>query len=325
MELSGLIFVALALTWAVVLIPKALRHHDEVAKTRAVDKFSDDVRVLARREAATKERVPGGRVARGTSAELVIEYRGRRAGGRVAAGDERGAGGRVAATKERRIETTTGTHAHRRAAAVAARRRRRILLFLLTATLVVAVGVPIGWFLPWAPAIPAGITALYLVVARFSVRREQKRWAARRRVHRPDAPAEPALAAAAPAPIVAAAEPAAEHAAEPRVEEPDTAAIWARNEQGLAVVSGLDDTSSFPVGLLRDLEPTTDAGALWDPLPVTLPTYVTKPRANRSVRTIDMQDTGVSSSGRDAADSALVAEAATSADEPEEARRAVGS
>jgi len=315
-ELSGLIFVALALTWAVVLIPKALRHHDEVAKTRAVDKFSDDVRVLARREAVSER-----------EARLVLEERG--AGGRVAAGDERGNGRRVAATKERRIETTTGAHAHRRAAAVAARRRRRILLFLLTATLVVAVGVPVGWFLPWAPAIPAGITALYLVVARFSVRREEKRRAARRRAPRPDAPAEPEPVTAAPAPIVAAAEAAAEHpaehAAEPRVEEPDTAATWARNEQGLAIVSGLDDTSSFPVGLLRDLEPTTDAGALWDPLPVTLPTYVTKPRANRSVRTIDMQDTGVSSSGRDAADSALVAEAATSADEPEAARRAVGS
>jgi hypothetical protein len=52
-ELSGLIFVALALVWAIVLIPMALRHHDEVAKTRAVDKFSDDMRVLARREAVS--------------------------------------------------------------------------------------------------------------------------------------------------------------------------------------------------------------------------------------------------------------------------------
>ena len=90
-------------------------------------------------------------------------------------------------------------------------------------------------------------------------------------------------------------------------------------------MSGLDDTSSFPVGLLADLEPTTDAGALWDPLPMTLPTYVTKPRAARSVRTIDLQEAGVSSSGRDAADSALVAEAATSRDEADEARKAVGS
>src|SRR4051795_5795248 len=49
-EMSGLLFVALAVVWAVVLIPKALRHHDELAKTRSVDKVSDAMRVLARRE-----------------------------------------------------------------------------------------------------------------------------------------------------------------------------------------------------------------------------------------------------------------------------------
>ena len=31
MDLSGLIFVALAVAWAAYLIPKALRHHDDVA------------------------------------------------------------------------------------------------------------------------------------------------------------------------------------------------------------------------------------------------------------------------------------------------------
>jgi hypothetical protein len=97
------------------------------------------------------------------------------------------------------------------------------------------------------------------------------------------------------------------------------------NEQGLAVVSGLDDTSSFPVGLLDDVTPTTDAGSLWDPLPVTLPTYVSKPRAARSVRTIDLLAPGVSSSGHDAASSALVADAATSVPPDDLPQRAVGS
>ena len=45
-----MIFVALAIAWAVYLIPKALRHHDEVASSRSVDRFSDTMRVLARRE-----------------------------------------------------------------------------------------------------------------------------------------------------------------------------------------------------------------------------------------------------------------------------------
>jgi hypothetical protein len=65
---------------------------------------------------------------------------------------------------------------------------------------------------------------------------------------------------------------------------------------------------------------------LWDPLPVTLPTYVGKPRATRSVRTIDLNAAGVSSSGRNAADSALVAESATAGRDEQGApgRRAVG-
>ncbi|HEX5771863.1 MAG TPA: hypothetical protein VFY11_12945, partial [Nocardioidaceae bacterium] len=111
---------------------------------------------------------------------------------------------------------------------------------------------------------------------------------------------------------------AAAAAAEPATPE-------AHNEQGLAVVSGLDDTSSFPLGLLDVVTPTTDAGSLWDPLPVTLPTYVTKPRAARSVRTIDLQAPGVASSGHDAASSALVADAATSQPPDDLPQRAVGS
>ena len=49
-DLSGIIFVVLAVAWAVYLIPKALKHHDEVARTRSIDRFSTAMRVLARRE-----------------------------------------------------------------------------------------------------------------------------------------------------------------------------------------------------------------------------------------------------------------------------------
>ena len=70
----------------------------------------------------------------------------------------------------------------------------------------------------------------------------------------------------------------------------------ARNDQGVAVVSDQEDTSSLDVSRC--------ASHLWDPLPMTLPTYVDKPRATRSVRTIDLQGAGVASSGHDAAASA---------------------
>ncbi len=48
---------------------------------------------------------------------------------------------------------------------------------------------------------------------------------------------------------------------------------------------------------------------VWDPVPVTLPTYVSKPAARRTVRTIDLDSTGVWTSGRTEADSALAREA----------------
>ncbi len=63
---------------------------------------------------------------------------------------------------------------------------------------------------------------------------------------------------------------------------------------------------------------------MWDPVPVTLPTYVTKPTATRSVRTIDLDDTGVWTSGRTAADSALAREADAADQVAREARAADG-
>jgi hypothetical protein len=64
-----------------------------------------------------------------------------------------------------------------------------------------------------------------------------------------------------------------------------------------------------------DAAPTAERPAetrdpkLWDPVPVTLPTYVSKPPARRTVRTIDLDSTGVWTSGRTEADAALAREA----------------
>ena len=44
---------------------------------------------------------------------------------------------------------------------------------------------------------------------------------------------------------------------------------------------------------------TADGGSLWDPLPVTLPTYVDKPVARRTIRTIELSDPGMFSAGHD--------------------------
>ncbi len=54
MDLSPFIFVALAVAWAVYLVPQALKHHDEVVRSRSVDRFSHTMRVLARREPVSR-------------------------------------------------------------------------------------------------------------------------------------------------------------------------------------------------------------------------------------------------------------------------------
>ena len=86
----------------------------------------------------------------------------------------------------------------------------------------------------------------------------------------------------------------------------------------------MEDTSEMAAATI---DPT-----LWDPVPVTLPTYVTKPAATRrTVRTISLDDSGVWTSGRTDEAAALAREAdeqaarARSAASGEGEQRAVGS
>ncbi len=288
--LSGVIFVALALLWALFLIPKALRSHDEAAVPRSVESTSDQARVLTRRDAApTAEAQPAPEPA--------------------------------GVPEQRRPSAREVARRQRRLAAAAARRRRQVLAFLLLATAVVGgLAVP-GVLLPWAPVIPALVVVGFLVVARVTVRHERRRWDALRAtlVTAPAEEAEPVAPVQEVAPVAEAA---------PVEQAPAPVVTIARNAQGIAVVSESEDTSAFSAAALAEAVGASTvpaASTLWDPLPVTLPTYVGKPRATRSVRTIDLNAAGVSSSGRSSADSALVAESATAAAEQDvPGQRAVG-
>jgi hypothetical protein len=284
-DLSGVIFVVLALAWAGFLIPRLLHHHDEVARTRAVDRFSSATRVLARREPVD-----------GDKARLVITQR-------TTAPAESGPAGRSPAARPPAAVAT----AHRRAARAAARRRRRILGVLVVALLGVGVAARLAAVPEWAVAIPAGMTIFYVALCRVLARRERRSWQRLART---------ATSASAAGPTGEVAE-SVERDAVPEP-EPVPAEEEARNAQGFAEVSAQEDT----VTLRRE---DLQTASLWDPLPITLPTYVGKPKARRTVRTIDLSAHDVSSSGRDAADSQLVAQDDSSEDEAVEARRAVGS
>ncbi|WP_205474036.1 hypothetical protein [Nocardioides sp. SYSU D00038] len=259
MDPSALIFVALAVAWAVYLIPKALDHHEEGARGRTVDRFSDRMRVLARREPVgprASTLVPAGQPAPPTPREA------RRAARAEARRErEREAAAREAAlTPEQR---RARERARRQAAVRAAHRRLRVVTLILLGLGVTAgfawLGT-IGW--PWV-GVPAGVLALWLVACRLMVRRER---------------------AAAPGARIPADTPSPDDDA--------TETIAAVEAEPVAAV------------VVADPDPTDPRG--WAPVDVPLPTYVTKPVATRAVRTIDLDSTGVWSSGRSEADSALV-------------------
>ena len=262
MDLSALIFVALAVAWAVYLIPKALRHHDDVVRGRSVERFSHTMRVLARREPVNRR-----------DARLVVA---------------------PARAKSTPVVTTKGpvrVEVSRETAQRATRRRRRVLGLILlanAAVVTVAAFAVIAW---WYVAIPVGLLVAWLVACRLMVRRERPVRSARDR------------GAARPPVIEEVEEPVA---ADP-VEDP-----W-------------DDTPTGQTPAIAD-------PSLWDPMPVTLPTYVGKPAAERrTVRTIDLDSTGVWTSGRTEADSQIAREAddaarsARAGRKDGNGRRAVGS
>jgi hypothetical protein len=282
-DLSALIFVALAAAWAIYLIPKALKAHEVDAQTRSVDDFSDRLRVLARRDA-----VSAGQ------AELVVEGAPRSG----AEGDEPAGHDAAVEAEEVPGSSTSGDRpvladrgpAARRAAA----RRRRVLgvlLAFLTVTGALAgFGVIGGWWL----VAPAALVVAWLVACRFSVRSERAARAPQRVRKRRRTLADEELAA----------------------------------EDEVAAEVSVDEAGTEEFAPVVEAEATEVADGGWDPVPITLPTYVAKEEVGRTVRTIDLDATGVWSSGRNEADSQLAREASeterTEKDEQSE-RRATGS
>jgi hypothetical protein len=225
-DLSGLIFVALAVAWAAYLIPKALRHHEDVVRGRSIDRFSHSMRVLARREPVSARQ-----------ARLVV----------TPSPD---------ATSPVAPPSPEEQYVARRAATRAATKRRRRVLALLLLALVGVVTAGAAQRLAWPyVAVPVALMLTWLLACRLMVRKERA-WR----------------------PVVL-------------VEAED-------EQEAVRDPAELDEQPST----CRDPE-------LWDPVPVTLPTYVSKPSARRSVSTIDLDSTGVWTSGRTEADSALAREA----------------
>jgi len=225
------IYLAIAVMWAVVLIPMWLKRHDEAQESKSADRFARAMGSLRRGREGRDER---------PAREVLMPTR-----PRTARGSE---------------VTVTGPRAADSPSARAAARRRRTLLALaglLSLSLLLAA---LGMVPLILSAVPALLLAGFVVVARRQVVAAAE---LRRRQQRRIVLSEAARAAE------------SQH----RTGRSDA------RRGGRAV-----DPS--PVDVRPESEQRATGTDAWNPVPTTLPTYVTAPRATKMPRVIDLTHPG---------------------------------
>lgn len=239
--MSAVIYAAIVVMWAVVLVPMWLKRHDAATESRSVERFSTAMRTLSRRSASSPAR------------RYVVMPR------RAAAGPSVHVSGAAATHRAR--------PARRPVSAVA--RRRRLLLGLLVVTFMTMVLAVAGAF-SWAlQAVVDAILVAFCVHLRAQARQAAAVSRQRRRATVAPASADTSWLPPAPAPAVAepAVVPAAQWAPEPatEVEVEPAAADEAPVRQ--------------PLVAWRSTGTEAAAGSSWEPVPVPRPTYTMKPPA----------------------------------------------
>jgi len=261
--LTGVIYAAIVVAWAAYLVPLALRRHDQAARSRSIDRFSGAMRVLSRRGESTAGRLvvtPPRAIDRVISPGLS-----RRATAAVP----------VAAATPR---------PSRAALQAAATRRRRVLVVLACITAAVAAATGFAVLPWWTPAFPLALVAGFLCLVRHQVRlASDSYWV------------EAASASPTPSNVIRRTRTQVE-ASRGAAKGPDDEDTVPMDVEALRnAVTALEPERRVAVPL-----PTADGGSLWDPLPITLPTYVDKPVAARTSRQIALGEPGTWSSGHSA-------------------------
>lgn len=258
---TGLIYAAIVVLWAAYLVPLALRRYDEASHDRPVES-SSRMRILrkGRTHSADSDADADEAAEQTPQPKSTTEP------------SEKSEP--VPSTQRRAAPTVTApvVGEQRESTRIAIRRRRRTLGALLFATALVA-GSAYALIVPWwSVAIPGGLVLAWLVACRIQVLGE----------------------------IEAAGAPKA------MGDEPD-------DEPTIVISAQLEDYQPARKNVMLD-EPladdaldeqfheavpvaTAEGASLWDPVPVTVPTYVDKPRAARTVRTIDFNDQDAWTSG----------------------------
>jgi hypothetical protein len=329
---SGLIYAAIAIMWAAVLIPMWLRNHDAATENRSAERFGQAMRVLSRKEGRDQEasdvveRADREERSVAPAAMPSADPTRRRAMQRQVEAPER-----RERPSERRV---TGRQARtpRRPLTLAQRRARSlgVLAGLTVMVLVLSMVTPLPW---WAMLPFVAVLCAFVVHLRIQARQKLQRRSSTARTS--DAmrqrPAEDGRAGAGTG-IDADANAGTEGAVASGsvVQGPSRAVVVER--KGEASVAGT----------VADQTVAEDEDA-WRPNPLPLPTYVTAPKAVRPIKVIDLTTPGAWSSGRlfddDVADEDLLAAqvaedeldalleqevAAPTAESDEEKRRAVG-
>ncbi|MCZ3387596.1 MAG: hypothetical protein LH645_00375 [Actinomycetia bacterium] len=279
MSASGLIYAAIAIMWAAVLIPMWLRNHDTASENRSAERFGQAMRVLSRKEqAAADEEVRDSGADRAPAPLSARERQAPRIESAVPIADARRAPAprpaprseaRPAARPARR-QRPQRTLAQRRARTLAVMAGLTLLLMLVAAV------TPMPW---WAPLPVVVLLGTFVVHLRIQALQQQQRRSGRAR-----------------------------RAAEP-VTAPSTGGEFERSASGF--VSGpsravvVETKGARPAGVTFDSVeqgadgPTADEGdETWRPNPLPLPTYVTAPKAVRPIKVIDLTSPGAWSSGR---------------------------
>ncbi len=295
MGYSGLIYAAIVACWAAVLVPRWIRRNEEVERAREED-AARGVRVLERRQA--HNRYASGHAALSVSGLTPTVNRGQSgmvdagldADGISATDDDSSADLEFEADEEAGDLPEFDLPSF----GVAARRRRRVLMLLVLALAVVSLAVGAERLPTLSIAVPAVLLAGFLLLARRAAVAEARRRARMRRVM---------------------ARRRAEAQAQAEAEEQRAAD---------AAVSA----SGKRIAVLDEPEPAepTDPNA-WEPVPVPLPTYLTKAKAESPVvRKIDLSSPGAWTSGRlnPASSIAMPPPRPAEDDDLPEQRRAVG-
>ena len=255
---SGIIYAVIIVMWAAYFIPRWLKRHEELSESRSVEKFDQAMRILSRRESTPDQR-------------YVVMPRRPQAPRRTLPARTPIPAERPASARVSRPATPAPARGRSRRLSRAAVRRRRILAGLLLTSLVVAALAPLTPVPWWMPVLTLAVTLADLVHLRLQVRRSREvdrtRQAVRRsmrsRLTRFDT-------------IDRLMSVRREMAEERAAEE----ARWAAAEEAERQLREEEERRA-----------AEEAGR-WDPVPVPLPTYVSKPPAPRRAPPIDLTEPG---------------------------------